>query len=37
VAVNKVPMSSSLLGMDFLRRLDSFEVQGDQLTLRWRG
>jgi len=37
VAVNKAPMSTSLLGMTFLRRLDSFEVHGDQLTLRWRG
>lgn len=35
--VDKAPMSSSLLGMAFLRRLDSFEVKGDQLTLRWRG
>jgi aspartyl protease family protein len=37
VAVDKAPMSSSLLGMDFLRRMDSFEVHGDQLTLKWRG
>jgi len=36
-AVNKAPMSSSLLGMAFLRRLDSFEVRGDQLTLKWKG
>jgi aspartyl protease family protein len=36
-AVNKAPMSSSLLGMAFLRRLDSFEVHGDQLTLKWKG
>jgi aspartyl protease family protein len=36
-AVNKTPMSSSLLGMAFLRRLDSFEVRGDQLTLKWKG
>ena len=35
-AVNKAPMTSSLLGMAFLRRLDSFEVRGDQLTLRWK-
>jgi len=34
--VNKAPMSSSLLGMAFLRRLDSFEVHGDQLTLKWK-
>jgi aspartyl protease family protein len=37
VAVDKTPMSASLLGMAFLRRLDSFEVHGDQLTLKWRG
>jgi aspartyl protease family protein len=36
-AVDKTPMSTSLLGMAFLRRLDSFEVKGDQLTLRWKG
>jgi aspartyl protease family protein len=35
--VDKAPMSSSLLGMAFLKRLDSFEVKGDQLTLRWKG
>jgi aspartyl protease family protein len=37
VAVDKTPMSTSLLGMAFLRRLDSFEVHGDQLTLKWHG
>jgi aspartyl protease family protein len=37
VAVDKAPMSVSLLGMDFLRRLDSIEIHGDQLTLKWRG
>lgn len=36
-AVNKAPMSTSLLGMAFLRRLESFEVHGDQLTLKWKG
>jgi aspartyl protease family protein len=36
-AVNKAPMSSSLLGMAFLRRLDSFEVHGDQMILKWKG
>ena len=36
-AVDKAPMSTSLLGMAFLKRLDSFEVKGDRLTLRWRG
>jgi aspartyl protease family protein len=36
-AVNKAPMSSSLLGMAFLRQMDSVEIKGDQLTLRWKG
>jgi aspartyl protease family protein len=36
-AVVKTPMSTSLLGMAFLKRLESFEVKGDRLTLRWRG
>jgi aspartyl protease family protein len=37
VAINQAPMSTSLLGMSFLRRLDSFEVRGDQLILRAKG
>jgi len=36
-AVNKAPMSSSLLGMAFLRQMDSVEIHGDQLTLKWKG
>jgi len=35
--VNQAPMSVSLLGMGFLKRLDSFEVHGDQMTFRWKG
>ena len=35
-AVNKAPMSSSLLGMAFLRQLDSVEIHGDTLTLKWK-
>ena len=35
-AVNKAPMSSSLLGMAFLRQLDSVEIRGDTLTLKWK-
>jgi len=35
-AVNKAPMSSSLLGMAFLRQLDDVEIHGDTLTLRWK-
>ena len=34
-SVNKAPMSSSLLGMAFLKSLKSFEVSKDRLTLHW--
>ena len=34
--VNQAPMSVSLLGMDFFRRLDSFRVENGRLYLRWR-
>ena len=34
VSINQAPMSESLLGMAFLRRLDSFEFKGHQLILR---
>jgi aspartyl protease family protein len=37
VQINKAPMGVSLLGMSFLRRLDSFEVRDDRLVLRGRG
>ncbi len=33
--INKAPMSSSLLGLSFLNRLDSFEVKGRKLYLKW--
>ena len=33
-SVNEAPMGSSLLGMSFLSRLRSYEVEGDSLTLR---
>lgn len=36
VSVNQTPLSVSLLGMSFLRRLESFEVRGDRLYMRWR-
>lgn len=36
MSINQAPMSSSLLGMTFLNRLESFEVRGDRLYLRWR-
>jgi len=37
VEINQAPMATSLLGMPFLKRLDSFEVRGDRLFLRGRG
>ncbi|WP_020593764.1 retropepsin-like aspartic protease family protein [Kiloniella laminariae] len=37
VSINEAPMSTSLLGMSFLKRLHSFEFQGDQLILRVDG
>ncbi|MEO6377011.1 MAG: TIGR02281 family clan AA aspartic protease [Caulobacteraceae bacterium] len=37
MAINKSPMSTSLLGRSFLGRLESFEVRGRRLILRWRG
>ena len=36
MSVNQAPMRRSLLGLSFLRRLDSFEVRGRSLILRWR-
>ena len=36
MSVNQAPMSQSLLGMTFLRRLESFEFKGRQLVLRGR-
>jgi aspartyl protease family protein len=36
VSINQTPMATSLLGMSFLRRLDSFEFKGGQLILTWR-
>ncbi len=33
--VNEGPLHQSLLGMDFLRRLDGYEVTGDKLILHW--
>ncbi|MBV9993609.1 MAG: TIGR02281 family clan AA aspartic protease [Caulobacteraceae bacterium] len=37
VSIDRAPMATSLLGMSFLRRLESFEVRGSQLILRSRG
>jgi len=36
VSVNETAMRNSLLGMAFLKRLESFEVRGNRLLLRWR-
>jgi aspartyl protease family protein len=35
--INQAPMSSSLLGMAFFRRLESFQLKDGKLYLRWRG
>jgi aspartyl protease family protein len=37
MSVNKAPMSTSLLGMTFLKRLKSYEVKDGRLYLRWAG
>ncbi len=36
VSVNQAPMDTSLLGMAFLRKMQSFEFRGHKLYLRWR-
>jgi len=36
VMINQTPMAHSLLGMTFLRRLESFHVQGTKLYLKAR-
>jgi aspartyl protease family protein len=36
VAINGAPMESSLLGQPFFKRLESFEIRGHRLWLRWR-
>ena len=36
IAVNQAPLSNSLLGLNFLNRLESFEVRGRKLILKWR-
>jgi predicted aspartyl protease len=35
VSINGAEMGSSLLGMTFLRRFRSFEIQGRRLILRY--
>jgi aspartyl protease family protein len=37
MSINRAPMSASLLGMAFLRRLESFEVRSGRMVLTWRG
>ena len=37
MSINATPMSSSLLGMSFLKRLESYQVKEGKLYLRWRG
>ena len=36
MSINQAPMRTSLLGMTFFRRLESFEVRGSRLYMRWR-
>ncbi|HSV04687.1 MAG TPA: TIGR02281 family clan AA aspartic protease [Phenylobacterium sp.] len=35
MVVNQAPMRSSLLGLSFLKQLDSFEIRGRTLVLKW--
>ncbi len=35
--INKAPMSNSLLGLSFLKRLESYEFRGRKLYLKWLG
>jgi predicted aspartyl protease len=35
VSINGAEMNTSLLGMTFLRRLRSFEIQGRRLILKY--
>jgi len=34
--INQAPMTSSLLGLSFLNRLESFEIRDKKLILKWR-
>jgi aspartyl protease family protein len=36
MSINQAPLSRSLLGLSFLDRLESYEVRGRTLVLRWR-
>ena len=35
MTINQTPMTTSLLGLSFLHRLDGFEVRGRTLVMRW--
>lgn len=37
MVINQASMSSSLLGLSFLNRLESFEIRDRKLILKWRG
>jgi len=37
MVINQAQMSSSLLGLSFLNRLESFEIRDKKLILKWRG
>jgi aspartyl protease family protein len=36
MVINQAPMTSSLLGLTFLNRLESFEIRDRKLILKWR-
>jgi aspartyl protease family protein len=36
MTINQTPMRASLLGLSYLQRLDSYEVRGRRLYLRWK-
>ena len=36
MSINQAPLSSSLLGLSFLDRLESYEFRGRKLILKWR-
>ena len=37
VSVNQAPMASSILGMAFFKTLDTFDVKGSTMTLKYKG
>lgn len=37
MSINQTPMRTSLLGMSFFKRLDSFQFKDGRLVMRWKG